>query len=199
MRAEGPPLELLLRRISDCPPEFLETCSSKDGGSQLAAIIADHYRSFGSEQLTQERLQWLETLYHKPSDRPAAVRYWGVLSVATWLIHDSTFLSRTDLIESGWKWLTGESLRLLSELVRPEKLLTDPDRREELVRVCLEAHALMPYGETIAQSRDRLNTLDSVERQRILQATAEAERRAREVREAMARKQALESASRYGE
>ena len=127
------------------------------------------------------------------------MRYWGVLSVATWLIHDSTFLNRPDLIESGWKWLSGESLRLLCELVRPEKLLTDPDRREELVRVCLEAHALIPSGESIAQSRDRLNTLDSVERQRILQATAEAERRAREVREAMARKQALESASRYGE
>ncbi len=199
MRAEGPPLELLLRRLSDCPPEFIETCSTKDGGAQLAAIIADHYRSFGPEQLTQERLDWLATLYHKPVDRPAAVRYWGVLSIATWLIHDSTFLSRPDLIESGWKWLSGESLRLLSELVRPEKLLTDPDRREELVRVCLEAHALMPFGESIAQSRDRLNTLDSVERQRILQATAEAERRAREVREAMARKQALESASRYGE
>jgi hypothetical protein len=57
----------------------------------------------------------------------------------------------------------------------------------------------MPLGETIEQSMDRKSTLDSVERQRILQETAEAERRAREVREAMARKQALESASRYGE
>ena len=46
---------------------------------------------------------------------------------------------------------------------------------------------------------DRKGTLDSVERQRVLQETAEAERRAREVREALARKQALESASRYGE
>lgn len=199
MRAEGPPLELLLRRLSDCPPEFIETCATKDGGSQLAAIIADHCRSFGQEHLTQERLVWLEALGHKPVDRPAAMRYWGVLSVATWLIHDSTFLSRPDLIESGWKWLTGESLRILSELVRPDKLLSDPDRREELVRVCLEAHALIPFGESLAQSRNRLNTLDSVERQRILQATAEAERRAREVREAMARKKALESASRYGE
>lgn len=199
MRAEGPPLELLLRRLSDCPPEFLETCSTKDGGSQLAAIIADHYRRFGPEYLNQERLEWLDKLYLKPSDRPTAVRYWGVLSVATWLIHDSTFLSRPDLIESGWKWLSGESLRLLSEIIRPENLLTDPDRREELVRVCLEAHSLFPFGESLAQSRDRLNTLDSVERKRILQATAEAERRAREVREAMARKQALESASRYGE
>ncbi len=46
---------------------------------------------------------------------------------------------------------------------------------------------------------DRLNTLDSVERKRILEATLAAEKRAREVREAMARAKAQESASRYGE
>ena len=58
---------------------------------------------------------------------------------------------------------------------------------------------LRPKGESIEQANDRRQTLDSVEREGILRATASAERRAREVREAMAKKQALESASRYGE
>jgi hypothetical protein len=68
-----------------------------------------------------------------------------------------------------------------------------------LARMCLAALGLRPMGETLEQAQDRMSTLDSTERQRLLRATAEAERRAREVREAMARKQALESASRFGE
>jgi hypothetical protein len=44
-----------------------------------------------------------------------------------------------------------------------------------------------------------MTTLDSVERQRILRKTLAAEKRAREIREAMARAKAQESASRYGE
>ncbi len=199
MLNEGPQLELLLRRMSACPPEFLETCEAVAGGPQLAAIIADHLRSFGSEQLTAKRKLWLETIRDRPADRKQAVRYWGVLGVATWLLHEEWFLQRPDLLELGCQWLCSDVLVQLSELVRPELVISDPDRREELVRLCLRAHGLRPAGEANSQSNDRLNTLDSVERQRILAATAEAERRAREVREAMARKRALESSSRYGE
>jgi hypothetical protein len=73
------------------------------------------------------------------------------------------------------------------------------DRREELVRVLLDSIDVRPAGETIEQSVDRKATLDSVERSKVMQATIAAEKRAREIREAMARKAALESASRYGE
>jgi len=73
------------------------------------------------------------------------------------------------------------------------------DRREELVRVLLASIDVRPAGETIEQSFDRKATLDSVERSKVMQATIAAEKRAREIREAMARKAALESASRYGE
>lgn len=199
MLAEGPPLELLLHRLSECPPEFLETCAATTGGPQLAAIIADHLRSFDLAQLTAERKSWLATFSGRPADRKQAARYWGLLGVATWLLHDEWFLQKPDLLERGWQWLRSDVLVSLAELVRPELVVSDADRREELARLCLRAHGLRPQGEADSQAVDRLNTLDSVERQRILAATAEAERRAREVREALAKKRALESASRYGE
>jgi hypothetical protein len=41
--------------------------------------------------------------------------------------------------------------------------------------------------------------LDSAERQRVLKAAAKAERRAQEIREAMARAAAQDAANRYGE
>jgi hypothetical protein len=98
-----------------------------------------------------------------------------------------------------WKLLASSPWAHLAGLVRPDKFVSDPDRREELVRFCLAQLELRPLGETQSQAADRLTTLDSAERHRVLRATAAAERRAREVREAMARKQAQESASRYGE
>lgn len=195
----GPTLESLLRRLSECPQEFLETCTAAHGGAQVAAIMADHGRAYGHEFLTPVRRQWLARLSQPERAYKQKVRYWGLLSVTTWLLHDEWFLSRPTLAELGWEWQTDDRIKQLSDLVRPELFTIDPDRREELVRLCIAAHNLEPANETVLQARDRLQTLDSVERQRILAATAAAERRAREVREAMARKQALESASRYGE
>ena len=64
------------------------------------------------------------------------------------------------------------------------------DRREELVRVLLASIDVRPAGETIEQSFDRKATLDSVERSKVMQATIAAEKRARKIREAMARKAA---------
>jgi hypothetical protein len=84
-------------------------------------------------------------------------------------------------------------------LVQPSKFVHDADRREEWVRQCLAQLGLRPQGESAAQAADRLTMLDSSERDRVLRATATAERRAREIREAMALKKAQESASRYGE
>jgi hypothetical protein len=51
----------------------------------------------------------------------------------------------------------------------------------------------------LATASDRLASLNSIERKRILQETADAEKRAREIREAMAAAKAQEAASRYGE
>ncbi len=95
--------------------------------------------------------------------------------------------------------MQSKPLRTLSELVSPSQFVHDPDRSEELVRLCLASIDVLPEGESQTHARDRLTTLDSVERQKVLQATAEAERRAREIREAMARQSAMESTSRYGE
>lgn len=199
MLVEGPPLELMLRYLSECPSEFLETCMNETGGKQVAAILSDHLRTFGEFQLTEERRSWLLALGMTPRDWQSSIRYWGMLSVGAWLVHHEWFLDRPAMCELGWKWLRGEGLAQLAELVRPELVVSDPDRREEFVRLCLQAHGLRPARELLEQSMDRLGTLNSVERQRVLAATAEAERRAREVREAMARKRALEAASRYGE
>ena len=199
MLAEGPSLESLVRRLAECPSEFVETCTTSTGSKQLTAIVADHFRSLSGFTWNADRFALLSAYDCSSRDKTKHLRWWGVVSIATWLVHDRYFLERPELGELSLSWLLSDPLRQLAQLVRPNQFIEDPDRREELARLCLDAHQLRPAGEDPKQAADRLATLDSVSRQRILQETAEAERRAREVREAMARQRAMESASRYGE
>ncbi len=200
MTIEGPLLETLLRRLSECPIEFIETCKTPTGLPQLISILSDHYREFGDANPMLKDDSFITRLESsvKQTDK-ASMRHWAVLSVAAWLLHDDWFLARPEFSKASLQWLSSKSLARLSEIVSPENCIGDPDRREELVRLCLESMGLRPQGESIEQANDRRQTLDSIEREGILRATAAAERRAKEVREAMAKKQALESASRYGE
>ncbi len=195
MQAPGPQLETLLRRLSECPPEFLEACHGPNGAQIIAAILCDHFRVVQS--LDNSRF----VSYLRSSNNPTAgdQRTWELLSIAAWLLHDEWFKARPELFTAAWEWLQSDQLPTMAQVLNPEKCITDPDRREELARHCLSALGLHPAGETIEQAHDRQMTLDSVERQRIVSATAAAERRAREVRQAMALKAAQESASRYGE
>jgi hypothetical protein len=195
MKRDGPPLESLLRRLSECPSEFAAACQGANGHVALIAIVCDHFRAQSAKdsdpfwsQLRSNRMK---------SSRPE--NYFAILSIATWLLGYEWFEEHPETSQPSWRWLTSDSLGAFANLVKAPDCINDPDRREELVRLCLASMDLRPRGESHEQSMDRLTTLDSVERHRILSATVAAERRAREVREAMAKKQALESASRYGE
>jgi hypothetical protein len=126
-------------------------------------------------------------------------RHLGLLSLALWLFYDPWFSDRKEFAASMWNLLQGDHFQSISQLLKPRTVLSNPDRREELVRVCLSGLDLRPDGETIPQATDRLMSLNSIERERILKETAAAEKRAREVREAMARIKAQESVSRYTE
>lgn len=63
------------------------------------------------------------------------------------------------------------------------------------MRLCLQALDLRPWGETEIQALDRLNTVDSLERKRVMRESLAAHKRAEEIRQAMARKEAEEAAS----
>jgi hypothetical protein len=88
-----------------------------------------------------------------------------------------------------------QDLAALAVTVPVAALAGDEERREELARRVLAATEVRLPGETAAQAADRLKQVDSVERRRVLAAAAERERRAREVREMMARKASEEAAA----
>ncbi len=110
---------------------------------------------------------------------------------------DEWFCNRQQFAEPGIKWL-GRGLDKLAELVAADQFVKDPDRREELARLCLAALDLRPAGESENSAEDRLKTLDSVERVRLIKATQEQQKRARQLREEMRRKEAAEAAAKVG-
>jgi hypothetical protein len=201
MSDTGPQLESLLRHLSECPSEFWETCQQKGGAVQIAAIICDHFRP----DLVIDSSPFVRRLLSNNPIRAEVKRHYALLAISVWLLRHPWFRQQskpsqqTDMARLAWDWLQSHSLRDLSQILSADQFVADPDRREELARACLAALNYRPSGETQSQADDRRTTLDSVERKRVLEATAAAERRAREVREAMAKKKALESASRYGE
>jgi len=182
---------LLLTKASECPDEFLQVGAGPQG-SEPIAILCDHMRAMNPA----DPPELAPLLSEVRGGSPGRMK---LLAIVCWLLHDNWFVERGNLAAAMWKLMASAKLKKLCDLVKPVAFVHDADRREELTRLCLDLLGLRPRGETAAIAADRLTTLDSVERERILRGTAAAERRAREVREAMAKDHAQESASRYGE
>ncbi len=193
MTDEGPLLESLTRRLADCPPEFLlaPKVGSKAtvGVIDVAALVCDHFRAMGLP--APKSVDAITAAMPSAAAAPNRLR---LTAVVTWLLRDPWFVARQDLAprmgELFERGLTDASL-----VLKAEATVLDPDRREELVRLALKCLNLRPKGETIAQATDRLTSLDSVERDKVIRKTRDAEARARRVREEMAKKAAEEAAA----
>jgi hypothetical protein len=187
MEHEGPILETLLRRLAECPAEFLAQPRIGSAGTvDTAAVVSDLLHDLGGPPLSE-----VEAALFRTDERAQRNRLRAVL-VACWLLHDPWFCAEGRFAAGARQFLAKE-VGELAKLVQAPQLISDPDRREELARLCLRTLGLRPAGETAAQAEDRLTTLNSLERQRVIREAQAAEERARQVREAMA--QAAQAAS----
>jgi len=193
MREEGPLLESLTRRLAECPPEFLRPPKVTDwvGEIDVKAVVCDHLRAMKLDGIAGLDLSPLDS-----DGTGSSINRLRLILLATWILHDDWFLQRPRLAPAMWSLLSNE-LNDLAEVVGADEAVKDPDRREELIRVCLSQLGLRPLGETEAQAVDRLATLDSAERIRVIRKTRAAEARAREIRQRMAEEAARAAAARY--
>lgn len=188
----GPPVARLTRRLLDTPPDFLaEPVLSGAGEIEVAAVVSDLFIGWGAAPLTSAAADSF-----RPAEHPVGRNWVRCVLITTWLLGDPWFTERPP-IEAAWSLLTRgpHDLTALAAVVPSPTLVTDEDRREELARRCLAALGLTPEGETDAAATDRLGTLDSVERVRVIAATREAEERAAAVRQAMHEQAAAEAAA----
>ncbi len=190
-----PTIDALTRRLSECPQEFLAEPMSKGktDGINVAAVVADLLEDLGApsgEGVTAgEVAAWNAT--------GSGDRNWLRLALVTcWLCHDS-WLREEARHAVKVKAFLQRGLRALAGLVAADLFVTDPDRREELARALLAALDLRPAGENEAQAADRLRSLSSVERAKVVAETKAQAERARKVREKMEAEAARQAAARY--
>ena len=125
---------------------------------QLDAVVADLFRDRATRRLTADELARFRA--------GAPARHLELVLIASWLLHDDAFAGAP--AEALLALLDGR-LAALAAVVVPRLFVEDAERREELVRTCLAALALLPDGEAAAAAEDRLAVLDSVRRKALLQ------------------------------
>lgn len=176
---EGPALEALQHRLADLPADFLAAPAT-------TALLHDLLRQRGAAPDGAQLAAWQrQTRGEAP-----------LLPVLCWLLAAPEFDALAPDPDALWRLLTDTGAQLAA-LAPVRKYLADPDRREELLRIALADLDLRPAGETAAQAQDRLSSISSIERARVLQAARATEARAREIREALARKAAQEGADKW--
>ncbi|WP_313492914.1 hypothetical protein [Stenotrophomonas sp.] len=184
-------LDALLRRLIDTPPDFLDPPRrGREGQLQVAAVVNDVLALHG--------VALPAALQASLSGNLAAVtaNQLSLSAVMAWLLADEAWhalrFPREVLLP-----VFAEAVPALAAEAAVNRYLHEPDRREELVRTAIARLGLLPAGETAAQAADRLASVSSVERRRLLDASRAAEARARAIREALARKAAEESADKW--
>lgn len=187
---EGPLLERLTHRLAECPGEFLGSPRIGNSGEiPVEAVISDLAMDMGGGFLSESELKAF--MGTQPSDLGRL----QIILVAAWVFHDPELCASRRYAKMALSTLL-EISKALDGKVSPQRLIQDPERREELVRLCLQGLQLMPKGETEAHALDRLHAISLVERERVVRETQAKLQRARELAEAMRRKEAEEAAAR---
>jgi hypothetical protein len=189
--AEGPPAQALAERLARCPDDFLLPPRIAGSGSvDTAAVVSDLLVDLGGAPLgSTEGEAW------RPAATPEQRNRLSCVLVTCWLLHDDAFLAGGTHAAAARR-LLDSGLDQLAVLTRARAFVTDPERRAELARITLRALGLRPAGESEAEADDRLASLDSVARARVLAETRAAAMRAEEVRAAMRARAAAEAAAR---
>lgn len=194
---DGPDLYYLLQRLQNCPGEFL-----------LPPILESSPKTYKGEIFTNAVVNDLLVALEddpNPLDIEKSFRYkyseenknyLQLVLITSHLLYDGWFQSTGKLGQLVKKLLT-EELQALASLVEAKQFVFDSERREELIRFCLKKLNLKPKGESEVHANDRLMSINSIERKRVIEESKAAQKRAQELREAIARQEAEEAASKW--
>lgn len=188
MKNPGPPLESITRRIAETPAEFLLAPRIGTAGDvHVPAVVYDTLRQLGIS------IPLPDLAVFAGRDPKTDRTRLSIALLACWTLADEGLRSASSDLPSVLVLLRDDAGELATHSTAA-KITQDPDRREELARLVLARLNLRPAGETLAQAQDRLTTLSSAERARILKASRQAEERASAIRAALVSKAAEESA-----
>lgn len=191
MDKPGPALVVLTRRLLDTPMEFLgEPRIGAAGQMAVAALVNDVLYLHGARAAPVHLQRFVGVSAKSDRNRLALVAITAWLLVDGWFLdqgldHFQVFLAMAEVPEG------------LAPVTAAHRFVHDPDRRAELARTVLAHLGYAPEGETAAQAADRLQAVSGNARRALIEASRAAERRARQIREALEAKAAQESADKW--
>jgi hypothetical protein len=190
MSQEGPPLEQLTRRLLETPAPFLaEPRIGNHGTVHVTALVADLLAAYGASADIDALKRF------GAGDRARERNPRMLTQILCWLLMDPALrgkISASELLR-----MLFEEANALAEKVAAKDFIDSDERREELSRMALRSAGLRPAGESANVAEDRWLSVSSRERGRLAAASRAAEERARQIREALARKAAEESADKW--
>ena len=190
----GPHLETLTHRLADTPVEFLaEPRIAGVANAQavaVAALVNDILLLHGARAPAASLHGFIGAQVKADRNRLA------LAMIVCWLLAEDWFTGQ-QLPQPALLQVLGEAARELAAATPAHQFTQDPERREELARIVLARLGFRPRDESMAQATDRLSAISGTERRRLLEASRLAEQRAREIREALAKKAAEESADKW--
>jgi len=168
-------VERLCRRLAEMPVAFLRPVEPRKSGMvQVDAIVRDLFLDRATRTPTVQELNTFQpSSYRHAVKRKARQRHLRAVLITSWLLHDEVFgrMPAEKLLG-----LLKAGVEELSRYVMPRAFVEDADRREELVRTCLKRFKIAPVGESKADAEDRLSTLDSVKRVKLMKLARQREK-----------------------
>jgi len=178
---EGPDINSLHHRLTEYPKAWLNPALPIFFTALIHDVMFDRCHTLKASDLSVFRRPYQQCEWYRVS-----------LLVAHFLSDDSftNFKFPSSLLLS----LLEHTAKELSQAGPNKVYINDVDRREEFIRVVLNKLNLRPKGETDTQAEDRLQAVSSHERFKVLRAAKAAEQRSHELRVALAKQKAKESA-----
>jgi len=126
------------------------------------------------------------------------LNYLKIIQIICYILNDKWFrdyfksnMNKIDAL----KHFLFTDLAEYSKINKAERFVYDGEGREELSRLLFKSLTLIPEGETEAEAKDRLASIDSIERKRVIELSKQSQKRVKELQEALTRKEAEEAAS----
>lgn len=192
---DTPELYYFMQRLQNTPIQILEySLTSKESNVKSInpiSIIKDVFYDFG---LSFGEWNSIQIPIHE--DDSIQENYLRTLLIFIYLLADPFFKTR-NIHFSRLKEFLFQKVKSYSGIVKSRDWIYDLERREEIIRITLQAFDLRPKNESPNQSADRLLSIDSIEREKMIAETRKAQARAKHLREEMARQEAEEAASKY--
>lgn len=183
----------LVTYLRKCPDIFLKSSFFiTEKGINSSALICDTYRVVSNDFLNND--------FKLPNDvvlKGIDDNHWKAIHISIWLLNNNCFINNPNIVEKlSVFWF--EELKNTAKYVNFKKWINDEERSEEMVRLLLKCCEVLPNNESLEEAADKLSSLNSVDRHKVLENSYNAHERVMKIKKEMAEKKAREAANAYG-